>query len=336
MSAWFPPEVRSEHARCDHCGSDEERTLFEGPDRLHHLPGNFRVVECRQCGWLRQNPRPTEDSIGYYYPPDYINFIGAVEDEPTLWRQWDRRYDFLKRRRAIERLQAPYSSRRENGSPEPRRLLDVGCATGIFLHEMQQAGWDVAGIEPDSAAATYARQRFDLQVHTGTLRQAALPWSSFDAITLWDVLEHLHNPWADLSEAHRLLKDDGLLVLRIPNLESLERHLFGPTWLGWDLPRHLYYFPRQSLVAGLSELGLHVEQFRCIAGSYHAWVLSLQFYLEDRVLPGARWPQWALRGLRSFPIRLALAPAFWTISQARLSSIITLFARKRATGETSA
>ncbi len=321
MTPWFPPGVESEYVPCDHCGATEERVLFEGPDRLLHLPGTFRVVECLRCGWIRQNPRPTAETISYYYPPDYVSFIRAIEDEPRLWRRWDRRYGILKRRWAVERL-------------HPKgRLLDVGCATGIFLHEMQQAGWDVVGIEPNLNAADYARRRFGLQIYIGTLRQVGLPSAAFDVITLWDVLEHLPTPWADLVEVHRLLKDNGLLVIRIPNLESLEARLFGPFWLGWDLPRHLYLFPRRALVAGLSELGFTVEEFRCIAGSYSAFLLSLQFFLEDRYPPPTRWPQWILRWGRTMPTRLAFAPLFWAISQARLSSVITLFARKRASDE---
>jgi SAM-dependent methyltransferase len=318
MTPWFPPEIESESAPCDHCGTAEEQILFKGPDRLHRLPGIFRVVECPQCGWIRQNPRPTVETIGYYYPSDYVNFIRAIEDEPTRWRRWDRRYGMLKRRWAVERLQSP------------GRLLDVGCATGIFLHEMQLAGWDAVGVEPNRDAADYAQRRFGLPVHTGTLRQTELPDASFDVITLWDVLEHLHTPWADLVEAHRLLADGGLLVIRIPNLESIGARLFGPCWLGWDLPRHLYFLPRRALVAALSRLGFTVEGVRCVATSYFAFILSIQFYLEDRHPPPARWPQSVAQMGRRMPVRLAFGPLFWAINQARLSSIITLFARKRS------
>jgi SAM-dependent methyltransferase len=259
--------------------------------------------------------------MGFYYPADYINYIGAVEDEPTRWRQWDRRYEFVKRRRAIEHLQ-------------PRgRLLDVGCATGLFLHEMQQAGWEVVGVEPNLGAARYAQERFALPVEIGTLRNVRLTDESFDVVTLWDVLEHLHTPWQDLVQVRRLLKNNGLLVLSLPNLESLERRWFGPTWLGWDLPRHLYSFPRPALVSALAELGFHVEQIRCIAGSYHAWLLSLRFHWQERY-PQARWPKPALSALRCLPARFAAAPLFWAIGQARLASVITYFARRG--GESSA
>lgn len=317
MSPWFPPGVEFEFVPCDHCGSTKEQELFEGPDRLHCLPGLFRVVKCLQCGWIYQNPRPTAETIGFYYPPDYVSFVRAIEDEPQWWRRWDRRYGILKQRWSIERLQ-------------PKgRLLDVGCATGIFLHEMQLGGWDVVGIEPNPVAAGYAQQRFGLDVRVGRLRQIELPSASFDVITLWDVLEHLHTPWADLREVHRLLVNGGLLVIQIPNLESLEARWLGPLWLGWDLPRHLYLFPRRALVAALSELGFTVEGSRCVAGSHSAFLMSLQFYLNDRYPPSARWPRRVLRLGYTIPARLMLAPLFWVICRARLSSLITLFARKR-------
>jgi SAM-dependent methyltransferase len=295
--------------------------LFEGPDRLHHLPGNFRVVECLKCGWIRQNPRPTAESIGYYYPSNYVSFVRAIEDEPTRWQRWHRRYGVLKRRRAVERAQPKGC------------LLDVGCGTGIFLHEMQQAGWDVKGVEPNESAADYARRRFGLQVHVGSLRQVGLPSRSFDVITLWDVLEHLHTPWADLCEMRRVLRDGGLLVGRIPNLEGLESRWFGPLWRGWDLPRHLYLFPRHSLVTALSELGLVVEGFRSIATSHSLFMLSLQFYLEDRHPPPAPWVALVRRLGHAMPVRLAFAPVFWAISKANLSPAITALARKRSGGE---
>ena len=317
MSPWFPPQVGAESAPCDHCGSLEERTLFEGPDRLHNLPGCFRVVECLGCGWIRQNPRPTIESIDYYYPQNYENFIKAVEDEPTLLRRWDRRYGILKRRWAIERLQ-------------PKgRILDVGCATGIFLHEMQLSGWEVVGVEPSDFAAEYAQKRFGVPVHVGRLQDAQFPDGRFDVITLWDVLEHLHTPWADLRETHRLLKNGGVLVIRIPNMASPERRWFGPYWIGWDLPRHLYFFPRSPLVNALTEIGFVVERLRCIATSYASFLFSLQFLLEDRYPPPAGWPKRALQWGRSMPARLAVAPLFWALSQARLSSVITILARKQ-------
>lgn len=317
MNHHTPPEVTSEFAPCDRCGTRNGRTLFTGPDRLHHLPGTFRLVVCPDCGWIRQNPRPTAETIGYYYPSEYDNFVGAVEDESSALRRWDRRYGILKRRWAVERSQSP------------GRLLDVGCATGVFLHEMEQAGWEVVGLEPNAEAAAYARQRFGLRVYGDSLVEGDLPGASFEVVTLWDVLEHLHTPWQDLVEAQRLLVNGGLLVMRIPNLDSIGARLFGPLWLGWDLPRHLYLFPRRALIEALSELGFTVEALRCIATSHSALVLSLRFYLEEHYSTSAPGAQRILKWIHSRPARLGLGPLFWVMSQARLSSMITIFARKQ-------
>ena len=315
-STEFLAKVKFETAPCDFCGTEEAQVLFEGPDRLHKLPGVFRWVQCDYCGWMRQNPRPTRDTIGAYYPDEYEPYIKAIDDEPSLRGRWDRRYGMVKRCRAITRY-------RPGG-----RLLDVGCATGTFMYEMKRlGGWEAYGIEPNERAATYARQRFGFDVHVGTLEDADLPSGSFDVVTLWNVLEHLHTPRADLVRVHRLLKEGGLLVFSIPNLEGLDARLFGRLWLGWDLPRHLYLPPRRVLIKSLHELGLAVEAMKCLSGSHSSFGISLQFYLEDR-FPTRPWPRRLLQAYRSLPVRVLAGPLFWLLNQANLAPIITVFARK--------
>jgi SAM-dependent methyltransferase len=312
----FLAQVEFETVPCDFCGAEEAQVLFEGPDRLHKLPGVFRWVRCSHCGWLRQNPRPTRDTIGAYYPAEYEPYIKAVDDEPSRWRVWERRYGMVKRCRAVTRYQPG------------GRLLEVGCATGNFMYEMKRlGGWEVYGIEPNEQAAMYARQRFGFDVHVGTLQDVDLPPSSFDVVALWNVLEHLHTPRADLIQVHRLLKDEGLLVFSIPNLEGLGARLFGALWLGWDLPRHLYLSPRRVLIKSLNELGFTVEAMKCLSGSHSSFGISLRFYLEER-FPSRRWPRRLLQAYRSLPVRVLAGPFFWLVNQANLAPIITVLARK--------
>jgi len=312
----FLAQVEFETARCDFCGTEEAQVLFEGPDRPHKLPGVFRWVLCNNCGWMRQNPRPTRDTIDAYYPAEYEPYIKAIDDEPSRWRVWDRRYGMIKRCRAITRYQSG------------GRLLEVGCATGTFMYEIKRlGGWEVYGIEPNEQAATYARQRFGFDVHVGTLQDVDLPPGSLDVVALWNVLEHLHTPRADLVRVHHLLKEGGLLVLSFPNLEGLDARLFGPLWVGWDLPRHLYLSPRHVLIESLNELGFAVEAMKCLSGSHSSFGISLQFYLEDR-FPSRRWPRRLLQIYRSLPVRVLAGPLFWLLNQANLAPIITVFARK--------
>jgi 2-polyprenyl-3-methyl-5-hydroxy-6-metoxy-1,4-benzoquinol methylase len=309
-------EVKFERVACNHCGSNKERLLFEGPDRLHGLPGSFRLVECMECGWIRQNPRPTRQTIDVYYPVNYEPFKKAIDDEPFLHR-WDRRYGMIKRCRAIEKHQ-------DGGG-----LLDVGCATGNFLNEMWRRGiWKVYGIEPDAAAANYAVQRFGFEIHRGTLATSPFSPNRFDVITMWNVLEHLHTPWDDLLRVRDLLRPGGLFVFSIPNLEGVGARLFGPLWLGWDLPRHLYLFPRESLIQNLSEIGLDVFSVKCLSGSQDASVVSLQMYLESKFGRESPWPQRAARFCRTLPVRLLVAPFFRLMNILNQSAIVTLFARK--------
>ena len=276
------------------------------------------MVRCCTCGLLRQNPRPTKGTIDFYYPPEYEPFSRAIDDEPSVIRRWDRRYGMSKRARAIER----YVS---GGC-----LLDVGCATGNFLHEMAARGiWRVEGVEPSAEAAGYARERFQLSVHEGRLAEVGLEAQSFDVVTMWNVLEHLHDPMADLKAVERILRPGGLFVFSIPHLEGIGARLYGRFWMGWELPRHLYQFPRATLGRMLSAVGMEEVGRDCLVGAYPSFLLTLRFLLGavDGESPAARL---ILGAASSLPARVLAAPLFWMITRLNAASLITIFARRRA------
>lgn len=307
-----------EEVPCSFCGSTEAKLLFSGPDRLLGLPGEFTLVYCCRCGLLRQNPRPTIGTMDFYYPPEYEPYSLAIDDEPSLIRRWDRRYGMLKRARAIERYQPG------------GRLLDVGCATGNFLNEMASRGvWQVEGVEPNDEVATYARDRFGLTVHGGRLTGVQLKAESFDVVTMWNVLEHLHDPMRNLQAVQRILRPGGLFVFSIPNLEGFDARLFGRFWMGWELPRHLYQFPRSVLDRMLSTVGMEVVGRDCLVGAYPSFLLTLRFFLEA-IARDARVAHLCLKVAGSLPMRLLVAPLFWMLTRLNGASLITVFARKKA------
>ena len=313
----FPQHVAFESVACDFCDSMGAQLVLEGRDLLHGLPGTFRLVQCENCGIMRQDPRPTKEAIEAYYPADYEPYVLAIDDEPSWVRRLDRRYGMAKRCRAISRLK-PLG-----------RLLDVGCATGNFLHEMTRWGsWEVVGIEPNEEAAAYARQRYGLEIYAGTLEEIDLPPSSFDVITMWNVLEHLHTPHADLVRVRRLLKDGAWLVFSIPNLDSVDAKWFGPAWLGWDLPRHLYQFPRRALVDSLARLGFAVGGWRCLGGNFDAFMISARLYLESSSSPAVRRLSWLPQALRTSLVRLLTSPLLKLLERRNLATIVTVFAHK--------
>jgi 2-polyprenyl-3-methyl-5-hydroxy-6-metoxy-1,4-benzoquinol methylase len=183
------------------------------------------------------------------------------------------------------------------------RLLDVGCATGTFIGHMAARGWEVEGVEVSSEAAQLARDRHGVHVHTGRLAEADIAPGSTDVVTLWDVIEHVHNPPAELAHIRELLVRDGLLVLTVPNLASWDRRLFGVHWIGWDLPRHLYGFPATTLERMVAEAGFRLVERRCILSGVGAFVLSYRNWAA------ALEPSFLQRALLS--LTPAIAAAIW-------------------------
>lgn len=259
---------------CNLCGADDAREFYTVPDLLLDRPTvAARLVQCNQCGLVYQNPRPTLAEIGQHYPPEYEPYADPSGGKQSWLTRQAIAYGMAKRRRFVTRHK------------RAGRLLDVGCATGTFLRSMQEHGpWDVYGVELSEEVARQAREQYGLHVFTGTLEQAAFPERSFDAVTMWDVLEHLHDPLGSLREVRRILDPDGILLIRVPNLASWDARLFGPNWAGLDAPRHLYVFTPDTLSAMLKRAGFHVLEHSGGIGSYVTFALSVRFWMRARGL----------------------------------------------------
>ena len=307
------PEM--EEVCCDLCGAQESTVLYTLTDALHPLPGKFPLRRCAKCSLVYLSPRPTPQSIRQYYPPDYAPYRPPIEDERFVLMRYMRRRKMIKRRTLIEKYDGS-----TNG-----RVLDVGCATGVFLHEMQLAGWAAVGVEPIPSAAELAQRQFGLEVFPGMLSDAPFAPQSFDALTFWDVLEHTFSPRAELAHAARLLKPGGLVVVNVPNWDSFERRPFGPYWSGFDSPRHLYVFTRRTLTQLLAQAGFHVLDWVCFMSGYFPWTLSVQHWLKAKHL---RWKKPVMR-LLTFPgMRLPFEPWFAWVNWRGIGPTISVFARK--------
>jgi len=310
-------ELVWENCECDWCGSSESTTIFSGPDLLLQRPGNFTMVRCIQCGLIRQNPRLTWESLSAYYPEEYSAYEPIIQQEKSIFKLLDRRYGMEKRIRAIRKY--------KSGG----KLLDVGCGTGIFLGEVQRNGnWEICGVEPVATAADYVRNVLGCEVFQTPFLNAGLKENQFDVLTMWNVLEHLYNPIANTQYAYNLLKPGGVLVISIPNVESLENKIFRQYWLGWDLPRHLYLFPQKQIEIMLSEIGFQVKEYLCIAGSHHALGLSLNFLLKSQSVINAAWQNKLLKIYHSIPSRILLSPLFWAMGKFKNCSLLTIIAQK--------
>jgi 2-polyprenyl-3-methyl-5-hydroxy-6-metoxy-1,4-benzoquinol methylase len=306
------PSIELELPPCEICGADAPEPVAARTDLLFGGDTVYTICRCGDCGVLYQHPRPTEATIGQLYPHDtsYPSYRRDVAVEPLL-RRLDRRYGLAKRCRLVTR------------HVKAGHLLDVGCATGDFLSEMrQQPGWSVLGIEPSPAAGRYAHDQVGLTVVAATLNDAAFADACFDAVTMWDVLEHVYRPREVIAEAARILRPGGVLVVNHPNTESIDRRLFTRLWVGYELPRHLYLYPPEMLRRLMAEHGLREVERVCFYGSHAAAVDSLIYLFEQYVGRG-----WASRGLRkvlrSLPVRVAALPYFMLTDRFRLGSNVT-------------
>lgn len=251
---------------CNLCGSLEATILYAGKTAgqtrvsaqafrcTSEEHGDFiNIVQCSQCGLLYENPREPEAEIEKQYD--------LVED-PTYEREVDGRI-------------RTFSHHLENLArfPSPGRVLDVGCYTGVFLDCARQRGWQTFGAEPSAWAARRANEKGHAVVHA-PLRKANLAAESFDLVTLWDVIEHLHDPLGQLKEAYRLLRPGGVFALSTMDAGCMFARLAGRRW-PWFMRMHLYYFTPDTVTQFL-----HAAGFQVMAIERHKRVISARYLFE--------------------------------------------------------
>lgn len=223
--------VEFENVVCPLCENGNHKTVHSFSDRY----GSYAVVQCTACELLFLNPRPTASGIGIYYDAqNYTPFLSSGNRGSVFSRIYSfvRNYSVAWKRRRIE------------GFMKKGSILDIGCGTGEFLYEMNSNGWKTAGLEPSSEASGFAREKYGLDVRTGFIDDQSMRSidGTFDVITMWHVLEHVHNPLDALAAVKEKLVDNGLLVIAVPNISSYDAGVYGKDWVALDVPRHLLHF----------------------------------------------------------------------------------------------
>jgi SAM-dependent methyltransferase len=181
-------------------------------------------------------------------------------------------------------------------------------------------------VETNQGAVEIGR-RAGLNIFRGTLEAANYPDHHFDAVTLWDVLEHLPDPAGSLAEIHRVLQPDGVVIIRVPNHASWEARIFGRFWAGLDAPRHLFVFDIESLQKMLVKSGFSPGRRAGSVGLYPAFLLSIQFWMLGH--PGRAARLQAVMKLLENPVtRLLAAPWFYGIGKTRWAAWVVLAASK--------
>jgi SAM-dependent methyltransferase len=230
--------------------------------RLFPVVDRFSIVQCPACGIAVTFPVISRDEMASYYPPAYYG---------TGNRRFNPLFEWLVtifRRRRVRRIERFI---------ERGRVLDIGCGRGITLFQMKEDGWDVSGVEISETAATHARSLLGDTVFVGDVLAAPWPADSFDVINIWHVLEHLPDPVGVLARTRELLRPGGLLVVAVPNFESLQARFAGRRWFHLDVPRHYWHFGEKPLRALLEEKGFAIRETShfCFEQNPYGWIQSL-------------------------------------------------------------
>lgn len=233
------------YTQCPVCSSVEIKKVLTGKDYTVSQQ-NFAILECNHCTLRFTQDVPSENAIAPYYKSE--NYISHTDTSKGLVNQLYksvRKRTLVQKRKLIEKVTG-----KATGS-----LLDVGAGTGSFLNEMKQSNWQVTGLEPDADARTVAKNLhgIDLQ-ESGNL--FSLPENSFDAITMWHVLEHVHSLQEYIAQLKKLLTANGRLIIAVPNYTSSDAVSYGEYWAAYDVPRHLYHFSPKSIETLVTNHGL--------------------------------------------------------------------------------
>lgn len=230
----------------------------------------FQLTECQDCTFIFTTPQPTEASIGKYYEsPEYISHS---ESNTSLF---DKAYTLARKQALNWKRKIVESNQSSRG-----KLLDVGCGTGNFLQHMNAHGWETTGVEPSQSAAAKAKNK-----NAGKIFQNIneIIDQKFDVITLWHVLEHLHEPKKKLESLRNLLEETGTIIIAVPNHESYDAKHYRNYWAAYDVPRHLWHFSQANMKSLLEETGFRLTaKHPMLLDSFYVSLLSESYQNKNR------------------------------------------------------
>ena len=231
--------------QCLICGSN--KTLVARCKKIKEL------WFCPQCLVFFVWPQPSSAELRSIYDEMYfknqesskIGYKDYLKDREKILKTFNRRF------RLIEKF-----------LPKPGTVLDLGCATGLFLEVLESKGWDVYGVDISEFAVNIAREKFKDKIANNTIENSNFPENYFDLITMWDFLEHVSDPKKVIALCRKILKPKGFLMLTTPDIGSLMAKITGERWMGYKEKEHIFYFSRQTIKYLLLEYGFVIKKMQ--------------------------------------------------------------------------
>ncbi len=217
--------------KCPFCNSKHIKKVFDARDFLisHN---KFEIWHCDNCGFRFTQDVPSPEDIGSYYKSEeYISHSDTKKGLMNKLYHTARNY----------MLSRKYSYIKNTASKSEGKLLDIGAGTGYFVNYMSGKGYETEGIEVDENARQVAKNNFGVEL-SGIDKVYSLQENNYDIITMWHVLEHIHDLDGYMQQIYKSLKQDGVFVCALPNFNSFDSEHYKENWAAYDVPRHLWHF----------------------------------------------------------------------------------------------
>lgn len=255
------------YTHCPVCKADDFQEVLRAKD--HTVSKEvFSISHCNACSHRFTNPVPGQEEIGpYYQSEEYISHTNTNKG----FINWA--YQVVRKRTLKQKVKiVKQFSGQQKGS-----LLDLGCGTGAFAGAVKAAGWEVEGVEPDEGARKIAAELWGIHPREGE-EFYELEEGKYDVVSMWHVLEHVHDLDGYLEKIFKLLKPEGKWIVAVPNYTSWDADKYKEMWAAYDVPRHLYHFSPDSMKALVERGGFKVKEMKRMPfDSFYVSMLSERY-----------------------------------------------------------
>ncbi len=266
--------------KCPWCGSDKAQINLWLKDEFL-TKEDFHICECLNCGLLYTMPRPSKDKIGDYYKS--VEYYSHQENtKGFIPKVYER----------VKKMNLKHKYKLASKGLGIGKMLDIGCGVGDFLHTAELHGWECTGVEPSEDAKVIAQKRTKAKIFSSEDLES-LPNGCFDLITMWHVLEHVDDLKWQITQLQRLIKENGRIVIALPNYKSYDGQYYKEHWAAYDVPRHLNHFNKTTLTKIFRTNGLElVKMDKLKWDAYYISYLSEQYKIHPLPLIRGAFRGW--------------------------------------------
>lgn len=232
---------------CIVCGNQKFKKLFS--------VDAYSLCKCLRCGLVQTDPLVIQDNIDELYDNNY--FDGLIQRKKQELFYQERILTLIERYK------------------KPGKMLEIGIGVGFFMELAHSRGWDIEGLDPSQAACKHVSDTLNFTTHHGTLESVQLPQKHFDAISLRHVFEHVPTPKSFLNKLHRIVKDDGIICLAVPNFGGFRARIEKGQWFHLSIPYHLVHYTPKTLTSLLTSCDFDIVKLRTLDLSCSSYLIKL-------------------------------------------------------------